>query len=254
MGALAATCGVVVVAGGVIWVGRAGGPDLEGELTSGDVNRMRAALVSADPEELKGEDARERRRLTIETMRSMPIEDLFKLWRGDDLSDEERELLGKNMRTLWMNYMGEMADEYFSAAPEEKEQLLDRRIDEFVDFRDRMRDYYEAHKDDPEFQERRERERERWRNPSKEDRKEHMLETSPDQQAKMFYMFRQMSERAAERGIDFGFGGRGGGGHGGAGRRERNPGRDRDRTSDRDREEDRGRDQDQDQDRGRGND
>ena len=227
-----AVLGSAALAGGVYWVVRDSGPALDEELTSGDVDRMRAALLTADTDALKGEEAAERRRLTIEAMKEMPIEDLFALWRNGDLSDEDRELLGKNMRTLWMEHMSDKADEYFAASDDQKEALLDQQIDEWTEFGERMREYREAHKDDPEDQAQREKEKERWSKPSKEDRREKTAQTDPDRQAKMFYMFRKMKARAEERGIDFGMGRGGGGKKGGSKTRDRDSGRDRGRGGD----------------------
>ncbi|HUU83450.1 MAG TPA: hypothetical protein VM243_08105 [Phycisphaerae bacterium] len=227
---LAVVLGSAALAGAVYWSVHSGGPALEDDLASGDADRMRAALLSASAEEFEGEEARERRRLTIEAMKQMPIEDLFDLWRGNELSNEERELLGRNMRSLWMEHMNDLADDYFTASPEEKVAILDRQIDDWKSFMDRMQKYREEHRDDPEDEQQREEERRRWRNPSKEDRKEQMTQTDPDQQAKMFYMFRKMGERAEERGVDFGWSrGRGGENREQTGGRQRDSGRDRDR-------------------------
>ncbi len=233
---LVAVLGTGVLAGGIYWTSYTSGPDLTEDLGSGNVDRMRSALLAADTETFEGEEGRERRRLTMESMRQMPIEDLMALWRGKDLTDEERELLGRNMRTVWMEHMNEMANEYLTATQdEEKVAILDRRIDEFKEFQSRMREYRESQEDDPEDEEaseqRREERRRRWQSPTKEERRERAAQSNPDQQAKMIFMFRKMSERAKERGIDFGWGsGRGRGGDRG---RDTQRGRDRDRDDDR---------------------
>lgn len=238
---VAVVLGSVAMAGGVYWAVHDSGPDLEDDLGSGNVDRMRSALLAVDTETFKGEQARERRRLTVETMRQMPVKDLMALWQGEDLTEEERELLGNNMRTIWMEHMNEMADEYFAASDEDKVAILDRRIDEFTEFGNRMREYRESRQEEEEEEDEEERERRReemrrrWRSPSKEERKERMVETNPDQQAKMFYMFTKMRERAQERGIDMGWG-RGGGDSGQGGRRDGDSRRDRDRENGRDRD------------------
>ena len=233
--------GSVALAGGVYWVVHASGPDLEDDLGSGNVDRMRSALLTVDAESFKGQEARERRRLTVETMKQMPVKDLMELWQGEDLTEEERELLGNNMRTIWMEHMNERAEEYFAASDEEKVAILDRQIDEFTEFGNRMREYRESQQDEEEEEDEEERERRReemrrrWRSPSKEERKERMVETNPDQQAKMIYMFTKMRERAQERGIDMGWG-RGGDDSRQGGRRDDNSRRDRDRDNGRDRD------------------
>jgi hypothetical protein len=186
-----------------------GGADLRGDLTSGDADRMRAALAEADSEALKDDAGRETSRLTVEAMKNMSIEEMMGMWQDEGLTDEQRSRMAANMQIVFMNYMGQVAEEFYSAPPEKKDEILDRQIDEWMEFRDRMEEYRQAHEDDPEYQARRERERERWRNPSKEDRKSQMLNQDPDRQMKMWNMFGQMARRAQERGLDFGPGRRG---------------------------------------------
>lgn len=203
-----AAVGAAVLAGGIYWAVYADRSNLRDDLASGDADRMRDALVQADTEKLRGKDARATRQLTMEAMRKMSIEDLMSLWRDDSLTDEQRRQMGENMRVIWMSYMTEFAEEYFTVPEEEKEKLLDQRIDEWKEFMDRMREWREAHQDDPEYQQRREQERERWRRRqrSTEERKQQMAEINPDQQAKMFYVFQQMRKRAEERGLDMSWG------------------------------------------------
>ena len=196
-----AVLGVAVVAGGAYWV-LGSGPDLQEDLASGDVEKMRAALMTADNAMLDGKQGSETRNLTIEAMKKMSMDDLMELWQGDDLTDEQREALGENLRTIWENHIGDVAEEYFAAAPEEKERILDKQIDEWKEFMDRMRAYHEANKDDPEYQKRQEERMQRWRKPTKEDRKERQESVNPDRQMKMFYMFGQMQKRAQERGMN----------------------------------------------------
>lgn len=231
---LAVAC--TATAAGAGWVIFNGQSSLEDDLASGDVDKMRVALTTADPDLLGSKDARATRDLTIEAMKKMPIEDLMALWQGDDLTDEQRDALAKNLRAIWMNHIGELAEEYFLAAPDEKERMLDKQIDEWTVFMDRMREYREARKDDPEAQEQREEQRRRWRNPSKEDKKDRMANMNPDRQMKMFHMFTKMRERAKERGLDMGWGPRGGRDRG----QSEKDGRDRNRDRDRDRGQDDG--------------
>ncbi|MHC4066876.1 MAG: hypothetical protein ACYSUI_20560 [Planctomycetota bacterium] len=212
---LLAVGGTAVVASGIYWKVYAGQPDLREELASGDAERMRSALLQADTEMLRGKEGRETRDLTIEAMRKMSMEELMALWRNDSLSEDERRRMMENMRAVWMTHMADMAEEYFAASEDEKVAILDKQIDQWQAFMERMREYREAHQDDPEYQQRREQERERWRQRqrSPEERKQQMADQDPDQQAKMFYLFGKMRQRAQERGMDMGWGmGRGRGG------------------------------------------
>ena len=143
-----AGCGRGGGGGGAYWV-LSSGPDLQKDLASGDVEKMRAALMTADNAMLDGKQGSETRNLTIEAMKKMSMDDLMELWQGDDLTDDQREALGENLRTIWENHIGDVAEEYFVAAPEEKERILDKQIDEWKEFMDRMRAYHEANKDDP---------------------------------------------------------------------------------------------------------
>ena len=231
-----AVVAAAVLAGGIYLAVYAGQPDLREDLTSGDVDRMRLALANTETESLRGQEAHQTRQLTIEAMSKMPVADLMALWQDESLSQEQRRQMAENMRVIMMSYMTDFAEEYFSAPPQDKEALLDKRMDEWKEFMDRMREYNEAHKDDPEYQKRREQERERrreqWRRRSKEDRKQQMAEMTPDQQAKMMYVWTQMQKRAKERGMDMGWGrGRGRGDDRDGDRRDR-PRRDRRRDRD----------------------
>jgi hypothetical protein len=189
--------------GFVLWA-VLGGPDLQEELASGDAERMRAALAAADTEALKGKEGAATARVTVEAMKTMSMEDLASLWESDELSDEDRDKLEANMGAVWMNYMGQLADRFYAASEEEKERILDQQIDEFMEFKQRMEDYYEERKDDPEFKKRQEDRKHRWQTASKEDRKQRMMDTDPDRQMKMVNMWMQMARRARERGLDFG--------------------------------------------------
>ncbi len=193
------------VAGAALWVVLRE-PNLRDELASGDADRMRAALTAADTDSLKGADGLETSTLAVEAMKTMSMEELVGLWENDELSDEERDKLQANMGAVWMNYMGGLADRFFAASPEEKEQILDQSLDEFMEFAKRKEEYDQAHKDDPERQKREEENRERWKNPSREDRKNRMMNVDPDRQMKMANMWMRMSQRAKERGLDLGKG------------------------------------------------
>ncbi|MCP4250534.1 MAG: hypothetical protein GY778_26115 [bacterium] len=200
--------GLAILAGGVYWQVYAGQGRWSDDLASGDADRMRAGFLKADTDQLGSREGRATRELTIEAMKNMSIEDFMGLWDDDSLSDEERERMMENMRTLFMKHMADTAEDYMAASEEERVALLDKQLDDWKSFGDRMREYREAHEDDPEYQKRREEQRKRWRERSRstEDRRQQMGDANPDQQAKMFFMFGKMRERAKERGMDMGWG------------------------------------------------
>lgn len=200
---------LVVTAAGTLWA-MLRGPDVEEEIASGEVDRMRTALMSLDEDTLESEKGRDLSKLTFETLREMPVEDMMDLWNREDLTDEQRRQLGANMRRVFMNNMADVAERLEAAqTPEEKNAILDEQIDNFVTFRERMREYQDSRREEmteEELDAEREERRERWRNPSREDREQRQMDQDPDRQAQMMNMFFQMQRRAQERGIEMGFG------------------------------------------------
>lgn len=142
--------------------------------------------------------------------------------RRDDLTDEQRRELGRNMREVWQTTMTARMDEYYSASEEEKNDVLDRHIDEFERFRAEMEKRRAEREKSGEDERDRERGRATFGAQSQEERKARSESRNPDQMARMMGYFSAMRTRMTERGIKppdgpgFGFGG--GRGRGGAGR------------------------------------
>ncbi len=177
--------------------------------------------------------------LTVENLKAQVKEDpgkametLREASRREDLTDEQRREVFSNLREVWQTQMAERVDEYFAAADDEKEALLDRHIDEF---QERMKEWSQqrekreqerkeaeekADSDDADDKESvRERMHRGFGSRTQRERKEHSESRDPDQSARMMAYFTAMRARANARGISM-WGGRGGsGGHGGGWRR-----------------------------------
>ena len=209
-----AVCVLVVAAGGVwgakYWLDQREQTDVEAKLASGDADEMRDALLSLDPEKLDGDEGKNTIDLTTERMRDMSFSEIMEVMRSKDLTEEQRRHLRQVGREVMMASMNKNVDEYFNAAKEEREAVLDRHIDEMTEFLEQMRAYREEHKDDPEFQEERERERQAWRTRNRQDAKDRMEGGNPDQQKRMFAYWGRMRDRTKARGINM-WGGREGG-------------------------------------------
>ncbi len=201
---IAAILGGVVLVGGGVWA------------------------VSSGIDEPKGPEIPQD--LTVDAMKKQANEDPTKLMdrmdevrRGDDLSDEQRQQVRRNMRTVWRDEMNKRMDEYFAAtSEEEKNAILDRQIDEFQKFREQMRERREQRRAEREANgEDGEKDGEGdgppWRrgNQTRDQRQNRSEGRSPDQMAKMMTYFGAMRARASARGIQMGGppgrGGRGGG-------------------------------------------
>jgi len=188
----------VLVAGYFATAGLIGG--VESELTSGDANRVVDALAEADDSMLEAEDVQRR---ALDTLKDAPIDVVFDKLRDKSLTDEQRDKLESNLRELMFASMQRNVNEYMNATPDQRDAIMDRHLDEWDEFREKMRAYREKHKDDPEYQKLREERRER-RRPSKEERRDWMENRSPDQQARMWHYMMKMRKRAQERGEDWG--------------------------------------------------
>lgn len=148
--------------------------------------------------------------------------------RREDLTDEQRREVFSNMREVWQTQMTERVDEYFAAADDAKEALLDRHIDEFQkrmtewsqQRERREQERKEAEKtadsdDADEGESTREGMHRRFGSRTQQERKEHSESRDPDVSARMMAYFSALRDRASARGISM-WGGRGGsGGHGG---------------------------------------
>ncbi len=178
--------------------------------------------------------------LTVENLKAQAKEDPGKVMKTireassrEDLTEEQRRKLFGNMREVMQTQMAERVDEYFAAADDEQEAILDRHIDES---QERMKEWSqqrekreqerkeaeanadadEADKDENES-DRKDMHR-RFGSRTQQQRKEHSESRNPDQLARMMAYFSAMRDRATARGITM-WGGRGGSGgsagHGG---------------------------------------
>ncbi len=140
----------------------------------------------------------------------------------EDLTDEQRQELRRNMREVMGSMMTERVDEYYAAAPEEKDAVLDRHIDEFQErmkeWRKRREERRREQGDDADQERNREEWRERMRGRrgggTSEQRKSRSESRDPDQMVRMMSYFQALRSRMTERGIESP-GGRGGWGRGG---------------------------------------
>jgi len=215
------TLGVVLavaaagLSGAAIWRARGADRTVADNLASGDGARMRAALLSVDPEELRGDEAAETRDQASKAWRDMSVDDMLEMSRRDDLTEEQRQRLQENMFTLMQTGMTDAADAFLAkqmagASKEELDKLLDEQLDEWEKFRAKMEEFRErqqaedeANGKDPEA--RREEMRRRWQgSQTVEERKKRMEGGDMERMAKMMNYFAQVRARAAERGIDMG--------------------------------------------------
>ena len=177
-------------------------------------------------------------------------------FRREDLTEEQRRELFGNMRKVFEGMMDERVDEYYAAAPEEKNDVLDRHLADWQEMRERR----EAEREERRKEREREREEERAeggsdreeertgdrpgreeeraggrpgregdgardsreprrrgpRGMTREDRKERSESRNPDKVARRMAYFSALRKRAQEKGIDM-FPSRGPGGPGGRG-------------------------------------
>lgn len=171
--------------------------------------------------------------LTVENLKAQIKEDpgqgmetIRQVSRREDLTDEQRREVFGNMREVWQTQMAERVDEYFAAADDEKEALLDRHLDEWQERSKEMsqrREQWERERKEAEAKEEsdedqedwRERMRNRWGSRTQQQRKEHSESRDPDQSARMMAYFTALRSRASARGISMWGGRSGSGGHGG---------------------------------------
>ena len=149
-----------------------------------------------------------------------------------DLTDEQRRELRRNMRTVFTSMMTERLDEYFAAAPDEQNEVLDRHIDEMQERMKKWREQREQRQSaeadrrkegEGDREEWRERMRQRRANETSEQRKTRSESRDPDQTARRMAYFQAVQSRMSERGIESSWG-RGGWGRGGGSRGRRGGG------------------------------
>jgi hypothetical protein len=171
--------------------------------------------------------------LSVEAIKSKDPVEVMRMFRRDDLSEEQREQLRRNAWEARREMMDERINRYFAAEPEDRNAILDEQINEFLEMRQRWQAAREEEEEEDErTEEEREREREqmreRWRNrppPSREERKERYETAQSENRSRMMTYFQAVRARMQERGIEaprgpFGRGGPGGG-RGGRGPRGR---------------------------------
>lgn len=193
----------------------------------------------ADSSKLPGEYSVE----ALQTQTRNPeqaMETVNGLIRREDLTDEQRREAFENLRKVREARFEESVDEYFAAAPEERDAVLDRHIDEFQEF---MKDM-EKHRDEWEKARERMREnqndnqnqnqnqsdesrRDRWRSRfrTKEGRQTFSESHDPDRVARRMSYFSALRKRMTERGIEMPWPGRGRPGDRGQKQRPNRPGR-----------------------------
>jgi hypothetical protein len=188
----------------------------------------------ANPSKLPGEYSVE----ALQTQTRNPaqaMETVNGLVQREDLTDEQRREAFENLRKVREARFEENIDEYFAAAPEERNAVLDRQIDEWQQFMKEM----EKHRDD--WRQARERMRENQNenqnqsNESRRDRGRSRFRTregrqafseghDPDRTARRMSYFSAMRKRMSERGIEMPGPGRGRPGDRGQGQRPNRPG------------------------------
>ena len=138
------------------------------------------------------------------------------LLRRDDLTDEQRREALRNMRELRRGTMADRVNEYFDAAEDDKNVVLDDHIDEF---QRRMAE----RRNDEEWPSEEEREamRNLFRSRNQSERKADSESRNPDESARSMAYFSALRNRMNERGIQMRGRGGGGGGPGGGGGRGR---------------------------------
>ena len=137
-------------------------------------------------------------------------------FRREDLTDEQRRELRRNMREVWRARTKERVDEYFNASQDEADAVLDRHIDEFASSMKAMRAAREERQKVPQKDGApadRQNGRQRMGSRSQQDRKQSSESRNPDETARAMLYFNNLQVRASQRGIQLP--GRGGGRGGG---------------------------------------
>ncbi len=151
--------------------------------------------------------------------------DLRRAMRGDELSDEQKRQVGKNMRAVRQAMMRARLDEYYNADAGDKMAILDGHIDEMQNRSkafERRREDRENSGEGGMSEAERNKLRELFRPQSKQDRKNRSESRSPDDTARAMVYFTALQSRAQDRGVSLSRG-PGGGGRGGAGGGPRGP-------------------------------
>lgn len=161
--------------------------------------------------------------LSVESLQAQNMDPgkLRETLQREELSEEQRRELRKNMREVWRSVMDERLAEYFAAADADRQAVLDRHIDEFQERRKQWEQRRkEREEDEGDAEKRREDFRNQMASMSQQERKERSESRNPDQTAQRMAYFSALRDRMSARGIEMGGGGwRGGRGRGGGGGR-----------------------------------
>jgi hypothetical protein len=160
--------------------------------------------------------------LTVEALKSKDPGEVMRMFRRDDLTEEQREQLRHNAWEARREMMDERMNRYFTAEPEDRNAILDEQIDEFLEMRQRWeaareQDEQQDERTEEEREKERQQMRERWQNrppPTREERKEQYETARSENRSRMMTYFQAVRARMQERGIESPRGpwGRGGGG------------------------------------------
>jgi hypothetical protein len=132
----------------------------------------------------------------------------------EDLTDDQKRQIARNMRDVFRSEMQARVQEYFDAPPDKQDEILDRHLDEWQEMRKRFeaeRRRRERSDEEEPSEEDREQMRRLFRPQSQQERKARSESRNPDERAQVMAYFGALRRRAGERGIDMGRGGRGGG-------------------------------------------
>jgi hypothetical protein len=217
---------VLVFAGGAVWGGKYWREqralnERNAKLAAGTPDEVRATLLAMNEAQLKSPEGKQVLELTAERLRKMSFAERGALMHSPDLTEEQRDRLRDIEREMRETEMNKRIDEYFAAPAEEREKILDKQIDEFLD----MQKQWEARRAErPEPTSRPTSQPDRWRGPqtrNTQQEKARMEGGNPDQQKRQMAYRAQLQARAKARGVQMwgGPGGRGGmgGGPGGPG-------------------------------------
>lgn len=111
-----------------------------------------------------------------------------------ELTDEQREQVRRNKGQAYFQTLQQQVDKYFEAGEAEREEILDRHLDEFMTERDRSSKADEAKQDQ-------QRAKSRKRPMTREQRKAKSESADPDDMARLAAYWTALKERARARGI-----------------------------------------------------
>lgn len=163
------------------------------------------------------------RDLTVDALKEQaknPVQ-MFENMRGlrdrEDLTDEQRQQVRRNVWQVMRATLDERMEQYYAAAPEDQNAVLDAQIDQFQSMRD---SWAQRRKEREARREGGERPEGSWRRETtQQERKERSEGRNPDQMARRMAYFSAIRARAMQRGIDMPRGRGGPGGRRGGGRR-----------------------------------